>query len=297
MPAIKADSLQNQRAIILCFRKQGSAGVVRLQQRLLFYLLPCRLHQIYLPKQQVSFSDSDYNRYMEKTHDFENLILRPIARVRTPYKDGFGIPRQGSLLKDSEGVIQFEPRFRNPGYIRGLEQYSHLWLIWGFSDHPLPYYRATVRPPHLGGNEKVGVFASRSPHRPNPIGMTCVRLLSITYENGIPMIRIGGVDMMDGSPVYDLKPYIPYSDCFPDSLSGYADSRRSLLHVTVSEEQMKRIPKEKQACLMELLELDPRPSYQKDGKEYGMRYDGFEIRFSVKEDQLFIKEILASKSE
>ncbi len=219
------------------------------------------------------------------------MELKTIAKIRTDFPAKFGLPRQSGIVGELCGTIVFEPEYRNPEALRGLEGYSHLWIIWGFSenfasaksgrDHP---WSPTVRPPRLGGNRRVGVFSTRSPNRPNKIGLSCVRLADIVYDGeNAPMIRVAGIDMMDGTPIYDIKPYLPYVDSHPDARGGFAAEHvDDNLDVEFPEELLKRIPEDKRDALLGVLEQDPRPSYHSDEtREYGFEFAGFEIKFTV----------------
>ena len=217
------------------------------------------------------------------------LKLDPIAHIRTDFPDKFGIPRQSGLA-DTKGEIVFVPKYRNPDAVRGIEQYSHLWLLWEFSESARGTFSPTVRPPRLGGNERVGVFATRSPFRPNPIGLSCVKLEEVILGKDGPRLRVSGVDMKDGTPVYDIKPYIPYADCHPEAEGGFAErKKRECLAVDCPDIWTEKIPKEHRGVLFEILKQDPRPSYQEDaGRIYGMRYAGMEVKFCVEGDTLHI---------
>ena len=219
------------------------------------------------------------------------MELKTIAKIRTDFPAKFGLPRQSGIVGELCGTIVFEPEYRNPEALRGLEGYSHLWIIWGFSenfasaksgrDHP---WSPTVRPPRLGGNRRVGVFSTRSPNRPNKIGLSCVRLADIVYDGeNAPMIRVAGIDMMDGTPIYDIKPYLPYVDSHPDARGGFAAEHvDDHLDVEFPEELLKRIPEDKRDALLGVLEQDPRPSYHTDEtREYGFEFAGFDIKFTV----------------
>ena len=217
------------------------------------------------------------------------MELRPIARVHTEFGSKFGVPRQSGLVPELTAVLEFEPEFRNPEAVRGLEAYSHIWLIWQFSENADRGWHPTVRPPRLGGNKRVGVFASRSPFRPNPLGLSCVRLLELKQdkERG-PLLLLGGADLVDGTPVYDIKPYVPYADSHPDAAGGFTDEVTwHPLEVDFPRELLDRIPGEKQAALLGVLAMDPRPAYQEDPERiYGFAFAGMELRFSVAEGRL-----------
>lgn len=219
------------------------------------------------------------------------MELKTIAKIRTDFPAKFGLPRQSGIVENLNGTIVFEPDYRYPEALRGLEGYSHLWLIWGFSENFVSARNAeesgwspTVRPPRLGGNKRVGVFSTRSPNRPNKIGLSCVRLVSVDYkgEDG-PVIHVSGIDMMDGTPIYDIKPYLPFADSHPDAVGGFAaEHLDDNLMVEFPEELLEKIPAEKQDSLIKVLEQDPRPSYHHDDqREYGFEYAGFEVKFTV----------------
>lgn len=229
------------------------------------------------------------------------MEIRPIAHIRTSFPEKFGIPRQSGLAKSLTGRIVFEQEFRNPDALRGLEGFSHLWLIWEFSANRTANpqktndWQPTVRPPRLGGNEHMGVFATRSPFRPNPLGLSCVRIVEISLAGPEgPEIIVSGADLMDGTPIYDIKPYIRYADARPEAVCGYVDSlEEQSLKVVLPSELAERI-KDKSIipALIETLRLDPRPSYHNDPeREYGMCFDAYNIRFTVQEDCLKVTDI------
>ena len=209
------------------------------------------------------------------------LYIRPIAVIHSDFPTKFGIPRQPRLAPSLQATIVFEPDFRVDEALRGLEDFSHLWLIWGFSENEGRNWSPTVRPPRLGGNVRVGVFASRSPFRPNGLGLSCVRLLSIQKDaNRGTVLVVSGADMMDGTPIYDIKPYLPYTDCCPEAVGGFAPDEGKLLDVLFPEELEALVPAEKREGLRAVLAHDPRPSYQRDPERiYGMPFAGLEIRF------------------
>ena len=219
------------------------------------------------------------------------MEMKPIARFHSPFNSKFGIPKQAGLVDELEGQIVFEPQFRNPDALRGMEGFDYLWLIWEFSANKHKANSPVVRPPVLGGNEKVGVFATRSPFRPNNIGLSSVRISQIEWETSKgPVVHVKGADLMDGTPIYDIKPYVVYADCHPDARSGFVDERRwERLKVCIPEEVIDRLQKqgldsEKIEVLRKVLELDPRPHYQKNpDKVYGMPYEGQDIHFRVRE--------------
>lgn len=225
-----------------------------------------------------------------------DVSIKPIATMRSDFPTKFGIPRQSGLAKALRSTIVFEPEYRNVDALRGLEDFSHLWLIWHFSEAAGKEWSPTVRPPRLGGNTRMGVFATRSPFRPNNLGLSCVEILAIeqTADNGT-VIHVAGADLMDGTPIFDIKPYIPYCDCQPDALGGFtATADDFLLSVDFPAELLSKIPADKQDALREVLSHDPRPSYQQDpDRIYGLTFSGFDIRFRVEDKILYVKEVTA----
>ena len=223
-------------------------------------------------------------------------IIEPVATMRSDFPTKFGIPRQSGLAKALRSTIVFEPKYRNSDALRGLEDFSHLWIIWQFSEAVGKEWSPTVRPPRLGGNTRMGVFATRSPFRPNNLGLSCVEILGLeqTSDKGT-VIHVAGADLMDGTPIFDIKPYIPYCDCQPEALGGFTATADSyLLSVEFPEELLSRIPQDKQESLLEVLSHDPRPSYQQDSDRiYGLNFSGFDIRFCVKDKILSVKEVMA----
>ena len=214
------------------------------------------------------------------------MVIRPIAHIRTDFPEKFGIPRQSGLARSLRGRIVFEPEYRNPDALRGLEDFSHIWLIWEFSaNRSTSSWQPTVRPPRLGGNTSMGVFATRSPFRPNPLGLSCVKLESIEFStNEGPVIHVCGADLMDGTPIYDIKPYIRYADARPEAVCGYVDSleERSLKVVFPTDLSEKISDKSVIPALIETLRLDPRPSYHDDSERiYGLSFSDFNVRFKV----------------
>ena len=214
------------------------------------------------------------------------MEIRPIAHIRTDFPEKFGIPRQSGLARSLRGRIVFEPEYRNPDALRGLEDFSHIWVIWEFSaNRSTSTWQPTVRPPRLGGNTSMGVFATRSPFRPNPLGLSCVKLESIEFStNEGPVIHVCGADLMDGTPIYDIKPYIRYADARPEAVCGYVDSleERSLKVVFPTDLSEKISDKSVIPALIETLRLDPRPSYHDDSERiYGLSFSDFNVRFKV----------------
>lgn len=224
------------------------------------------------------------------------MEIKPIARFRSPFSSKFGIPKQAGLVAELEGQIVFEPEFRSADALRGLEGFDYLWLIWEFSANKHKANSPVVRPPVLGGNEKMGVFATRSPFRPNNIGLSSVRISGIEWETSRgPVIHVKGADLMDNTPIYDIKPYVVYADCHPDARSGFVDDRKwEKLDVEISQEVRAYLKSHGQTdakieILREVLAQDPRPHYQKDpNKVYGMPYEGMDIHFSVCEHTLTV---------
>ena len=223
-----------------------------------------------------------------------SVEMQIIARINSDFPTKFGIPRQSGLVKELQATIIMEPEFRNPDMLRGLDGFSHLWLIWQFSANANKAWSPTVRPPRLGGNTRLGVFATRSTFRPNFIGLSSVKLESIeqTKEYG-PVIHISGADLMDGTPIFDIKPYIPYGDCHPDAVGGFTDTADSyLLEVNFPQDLLNRLPPNKRDAAIGVLSHDPRPSYQKDpDRIYGVSFAGFDIRFRVKDSLLTVMEV------
>ncbi len=216
--------------------------------------------------------------------------MKIIARVSSPFKSKFGIPRQSGIAEEIESEIVFEPEFRNPDALRGLEEWSHIWLIWQFSENLRDTWSPTVRPPRLGGNTHVGVFATRSPFRPNAIGLSCVKLKSVDITNEGPVLKIMGADLMDGTPIFDIKPYVPYADAHPEATGGFTDKTEfHRLKVDITNELEEKIPEKERAALIAVLSNDPRPQYHKDpDRVYGFPFGEHEIKFKVKDDTLTV---------
>ena len=232
---------------------------------------------------------------MSETH-----TLRVIARIHTSFPTKFGVPRQSGLVDALKAEIVFEPEYRNPDALRGLEEYSHIWLIWQFSGAVREHWSPTVRPPRLGGNARMGVFATRSPFRPNPIGLSSVRLEGVELHTPRgPVLHVAGADLMDGTPIYDIKPYIPYADSHPDAAGGFTaglDERR--LEVDFPPRWQALVPPEEREALMGVLSHDPRPSYQKDPERvYGLPFAGLEVHFTVSGGVLTVCEIRPAGAE
>lgn len=223
-----------------------------------------------------------------------DVSIQMIAHMRSDFPTKFGIPRQSGLVEELESTIVFEPEFRNADALRGIEGYSHLWIIWQFSQAVRQEWSPTVRPPRLGGNTRMGVFATRSPFRPNSLGLSCVRLLSVehTEDNGT-VLHVAGADLMDGTPIFDIKPYVPYSDSFPDAIGGFTDNADSfLLEVDFPASLLEKLPESKRNAAIGVLSHDPRPSYQRNpDRIYGLSFAGFDICFTVKDKTLSVCEV------
>ena len=226
----------------------------------------------------------------------ESINITPIARMHSDFATKFGIPRQSGLVQQLRSTIVFEPEFRNADALRGMEGFSHLWIIWQFSEAVRSEWSPTVRPPRLGGNTRMGVFATRSPFRPNHLGLSCVKFLGLeeTEEFGT-VIHVGGADLMDGTPIFDIKPYIPYADCQTEATGGFTDTAGEyLLQVEFPAQLLQCLPEDKREAAIEVLSHDPRPSYQrKPSRVYGLTFAGFDIRFTVEEDLLQVVDVAA----
>ena len=221
----------------------------------------------------------------------EEISINVIARMHSDFATKFGIPRQSGLVEELRSTIVFEPEYRNNDALRGIEDFSHLWIIWQFSEAVRQGWSPTVRPPRLGGNTRMGVFATRSPFRPNNLGLSCVRLLDVEHtEKYGTVLHVGGADLMDGTPIFDIKPYIPYSDCKPDASGGFTDQATDfLLTVDFPEELLGKLPEQKREAAIGVLSHDPRPSYQKNEERvYGLTFAGFNIRFMVRDKLLTV---------
>ncbi len=227
----------------------------------------------------------------------ENLIV--VAKIHTEFPEKFGIPRQSGLVPSLRGEIHFEGAFRNPDAVRGIEEYSHLWLLWGFSKAKKETVHLTVAPPRLGGKERKGIFATRSPFRPNSIGLSSVRLEEVRYEeNGEPVLIVSGADLMDGTPIYDIKPYLPYTDSHPDAAGSFGEAhRKDGVTVVFPEELRKKLPRNLQQAVFEVLSQDPRAAYnKKPDYVYGMNFAGYDIRFVIEDGVLVVKDIVDTRS-
>ena len=220
--------------------------------------------------------------------------FRIIARIHTDFPTKFGIPRQSGLVEALQGEIIFEPEYRNPDAFRGIEEFSHIWLLWEFSEAVRKDWSPTVRPPRLGGNKRLGVFATRSPFRPNAVGLSCVRLEKVELHTECgPVLHVSGADLMDGTPIYDIKPYLPFADSHPEASGGYTDQTKEYgLQVKIPEELFRKVSEEKREALKAVLAHDPRPSYQNDPERiYGMEFAGYEVKFRVEDGVLYVAQI------
>lgn len=225
------------------------------------------------------------------------ITLKEIAVIRTDFPEKFGIPRQSGLVEELRSTLVFHPEFRVPEALRGLQQYSHLWLIWEFSKAVREDWKPTVRPPRLGGNTRMGVFATRSPYRPNPLGLSCVRLEGIDFDapDG-PLLHLSGADLMDGTPIYDIKPYLPYVDCRPEASNGFALAQQEgVLSVELPKELAELVPEDRRGALISVLAQDPRPQYISDTERvYTMSFAGLEVSFTVDGSNLTVTDIRKS---
>ena len=224
----------------------------------------------------------------------DTINMRIIARMKSDFSSKFGIPRQSGLVESLRSTIVFEPEFRNADALRGIEGFSHLWIIWQFSEAVRQDWSPTVRPPRLGGNTRLGVFATRSPFRPNAIGLSCVQLINVEHtENCGTVLHVAGADLMNGTPILDIKPYIPYSDAHPDAAGGFTDTAGDfLLEVDFPAGLLSKLPAEKRQAAIGVLSHDPRPSYQRSAERiYGLSFAGFDIRFRVEEDVLHVTDV------
>ena len=221
--------------------------------------------------------------------------MKIIGHIHTDFPSKFGIPRQSGLVPQLKGTITFEPEFRNPEAFRDLEEFSHIWLLWKFSRSEKEHWSATVKPPRLGGKKRMGVFATRSPYRPNDIGLSSVKLEKISCDSKLgPILHVSGADLMDGTPIYDIKPYIAYSDSHPDATEGFAGQvKEKQLEVEFGEELLKLYPEDIREAILGVLAQDPRPAYDTDEtRVYGVEFAGYDVRFTVKENRLTVKELV-----
>ena len=220
-----------------------------------------------------------------------------IARIRSDFPEKFGIPRQSGIVDELRAKIVFEPQYRNPDALRGIESFSHLWLIWQFSENLRDKWSPTVRPPRLGGNTRLGVFATRSPFRPNGLGLSCVRLLAVEKDEKLGhCLVVAGADLMDGTPIFDIKPYVPYADCHSDAADGFAPDPGRMLEVEFSGDSLEKVPEDKRSALRGVLSADPRPSYQKDAERiYNLDFAGMSVKFTVDGDVLRVCSVEADQ--
>ena len=221
--------------------------------------------------------------------------MKVIAKIETDFPTKFGVPRQSGIIATLQGRIVFEPEYRIAEAVRGLEEFSHIWLIWEFSEAVRDTWSPTVRPPRLGGNVRKGVFATRSPFRPNPIGLSSVKLEKVELDTQLgPVLHVSGADLMDGTPIYDIKPYIAYTDSHPDAISGFAPTpAESLLEVKLPEEILRQVPEHQRESLIEVLAHDPRPQYHDDPERvYGMAFGGMEVKFKVDGNTLTVVQLI-----
>ena len=214
-----------------------------------------------------------------------NYEIKPIAYIKNALNTKFGVPRQSGLANELISEIVFEAEYRVEDALRGLTDFSHIWLIWGFSEARRDDWSPTVRPPRLGGNERVGVFATRSPFRPNSLALSCVKLVSV--EGCV--IKVSGADLMNGTPIYDIKPYLPYADCIADAVGGFAPDGGKVLKLNYEDSMISSMSAQDKTALLEILQRDPRPQYHEDAQRiYGMSYGNFEVKFRVDKDELYL---------
>lgn len=225
----------------------------------------------------------------------KEIQMHVIAHIHSDFPEKFGIPRQSGIVDELQADVVFAPEYRNPDAFRGIEGYSHLWLLWQFSECADKPWLPTVRPPRLGGNKRMGVFATRSPFRPNHIGLSCVRLTGVDWEHeNAPVLHVAGADLMNGTPILDVKPYLPYADSIPNATGGFSlQSKEDILQVNFPDSLLLKIPEEKRAALRRILAQDPRPAYQTDeSRVYGFSFAGFTVKFTVKDDVLTVTEVV-----
>ncbi len=227
----------------------------------------------------------------------ETYEMKVIARIRSDFKTKFGIPRQSGLVEELTATVVFEPEYRSADALRGMEGFSHLWLIWAFSEAVRGDWSPTVRPPRLGGNTRMGVFATRSPFRPNPLGLSCVKILAVRSDETLgPVIDVAGADLMDGTPIFDIKPYAPYADCRPEALGGFASERPETIPVEFPAALLEKVPADKRDALRGVLAHDPRPRYQEDAERiYGMDFSGCNVKFRVSDGVLTVTAVEREK--
>lgn len=218
--------------------------------------------------------------------------MQPIATIHTDFPEKFGIPRQSGLVA-TQGVIEFLPPYRDAAAVRGLDGFSHIWLLWQFSENEKDGWSPTVRPPRLGGNKRMGVFATRSPFRPNPIGLSCVKLERIDLgSDNAPLLMVSGADLMDGTPIYDIKPYLPHADCIPDAVGGFS---APLTDYCIKVDFPAHFECEKREEIIAVLQQDPRPAYHNDNRTYGLSFADYEIKFHVENDTVFVDDVQKGK--
>ncbi len=220
--------------------------------------------------------------------------MKVIAYIYTDFPEKFGIPRQSGLVPDLKGKIIFEPEYRNPEAVKGLEGFNYIWILWQFQGVEREHWSATVKPPRLGGKRRMGVFATRSPFRPNPIGLSSVKLDRVEMSDKGPILHVSGVDLKDKTPIYDIKPYLPYADCHSDATEGFAEEVKEYeLQVDFAEELLQKLPEEKRTAIVEVLKQDPRPSVQSEQeKVFGVSFSGFDVRFQVEKNVLKVIEVI-----
>lgn len=223
--------------------------------------------------------------------------IEPIAHIISDFPEKFGIPRQSGLIDELKATVVFEPKYRDATALRGLEGYSHIWLIWEFSESVMEEWSPTVKPPRLGGNKRMGVFATRSPFRPNPLGLSCVKLdgIELSTPDG-PVLHVAGADLMSGTPIYDIKPYLPHADCHPEATGGFSDAVRDYrLTVRFPDDLLNILPPDRREAAVKILEQDPRPGYRHDDpdRRYGVAFAGYDVRFTVTDDILTVVEVVS----
>lgn len=220
----------------------------------------------------------------------DEYVIKPIAYIKNALNTKFGVPRQSGLAKELISEIVFQPEYRVSDALRGLTDFSHIWLIWGFSEARRENWSPTVRPPRLGGNERIGVFATRSPFRPNSLALSCVKLVSVSEKEGNGLvITVSGADLMNGTPIYDIKPYLPYADCVPDAVGGFAPDGGKLLSVECNEGLLSGFSESDKSALLEILARDPRPQYHDDpNRIYGMSFGTYEVKFRVQNETVYV---------
>ena len=229
----------------------------------------------------------------------EQHTMKVIARIHSDFPTKFGIPRQSGLVEALRAMVVFEPEYRHPDALRGQEGFSHIWLIWQSSGAVREDWSPTVRPPRLGGNVRMGVFATRSPFRPNPIGLSSVRLEAVEHHPQYgPVLIVAGADLMDGSPIYDIKPYLPYGDCHPEASGGFASApKEPTLQVECSPALLEQVPERLREALLGVLAQDPRPQYQRSpDRVYGLSFGGLEVKFTVEGERLTVREVLEGQT-